>query len=358
MTPGELHRRSVEAGFDDDPAQRAVVARLDALHARLGADAGAGVLQRFARRLGRRQAPIRGLYLWGGVGRGKTYLMDLLVRSSPEDASVRLHFHRFMQRVHEDLGRFSGRADPLRDVADAFADEARLLCFDEFFVADIGDAMILGELLGHLFARRVTLVATSNVEPARLYENGLQRRRFLPAIDLIARHCDIVALDGDTDYRLRVLRRAEIYRAAGDAAGLEGSFRELCPGGAEADVDLAVNGRPIRARRRADDVAWFDFAAVCDGPRSQNDYIELARVFHAVVVSDIPVFTPATEDQARRFISLIDEFYDRNVKMLLSAHAPVESLYQGERHRFEFERTRSRIVEMQGDDYLGRTHLA
>ena len=355
VNPGELHRRNIDAGFDADPAQLAVVERLDALHRRLAGDAPSR--SGLGRLLARRRAPVRGMYLWGSVGRGKTYLMDLLHESAPGDR-LRLHFHRFMQRVHAELRRLAGKSDPLRDVADGIADEARLLCFDEFFVSDIGDAMILAELLNHLFERRVTLVATSNVEPSLLYENGLQRRRFLPAIRLIERHCEVVAMEGDLDFRLRVLRKSEIYRAAADDAGLERSFRELCPGVAEPDAELQVHGRSIRARQRGEDVVWFEFTEICDGPRSQNDYIELAREFHAVVVSGIPVFTPTTEDQARRFISLIDEFYDRNVKMLFSAAAPVEQLYQGERLAFEFQRTESRIIEMQGEEYLARTHRA
>ena len=355
MTPGELHRRNIDAGFDADPAQLAVVERLDALHMRLAAGSAPG--RGLGRLLARRRAPVRGMYLWGSVGRGKTYLMDLLHESAPGDR-LRLHFHRFMQRVHAELGRLAGRPDPLRDVADGIATEARLLCFDEFFVSDIGDAMILAELLGHLFERRVTLVATSNVAPSHLYENGLQRRRFLPAIRLIEQNCDVVAMAGEVDFRLRVLRQSEIYRSATDEAGLARSFRELCPGAAERDARLQVNGRSILARQRGKDVVWFEFGEICDGPRSQNDYIEIAREFHAVVVSGVPVFTPATEDQARRFISLIDEFYDHNVKMLFSAHAPVERLYQGERLGFEFRRTESRIIEMQGEEYLGRTHRA
>jgi len=350
-----LHRRNIKAGFDSDPAQLAVVERLDALHRQLARDASSR--RGLSRLLVRRRAAVRGMYLWGSVGRGKTYLMDLLHESAPEDG-LRLHFHRFMQRVHAELGRLAGKSDPLRDVADGIAAEARLLCFDEFFVADIGDAMILAELLSHLFERRVTLVATSNVAPSLLYENGLQRRRFLPAIQLIERHCDVVAMEGELDFRLRVLRKSEIYRSASDEDGLERSFRELCPGPAERDARLWINGRSILARQRGEDVVWFEFPEICDGPRSQNDYIELAREFHAVVVSDIPVFTPTTEDQARRFVSLIDEFYDHNVKMLFSAHAPVERLYQGERLAFEFQRTESRVIEMQGEEYLARTHKA
>jgi cell division protein ZapE len=268
-----------------------------------------------------------------------------------------------MQRVHRELTQLSGRADPLETVADNLAGEARVLCFDEFFVSDIGDAMLLGELLSHLFDRGVALVATSNIAPHSLYENGLQRRRFLPAIESIERHTEVLNLDGGTDYRLRLLEQAETYHAPLDSraeALLAERFSALAPdhSAVEVDVDLEIEGRLIRCRRSADDVSWFDFAALCAGPRSQNDYIELARLYHAVLVSDVPIFDPRHEDQARRFISLVDEFYDHNVKLILSAAAPVEELYQGERLAFEFERTRSRLLEMRSHDYLARTHRA
>jgi cell division protein ZapE len=268
-----------------------------------------------------------------------------------------------MHRVHRDLTRVSGRRNPLERVATGLANEARVLCFDEFFVSDIGDAMILGELLTHLFVRGVTLVATSNVAPRSLYENGLQRRRFIPAIETIERNTDVINVDGGVDYRLRLLEQAETYHTPLDEraeAFLAERFAALAPDHAsvEVDCDLDIEGRPIRCRRSGDDVAWFDFTALCDGPRSQNDYIELARLYHAVIVSDVPVFTASSEDRARRFISLVDEFYDRNVKLILSAEAPAETLYRGERLTFEFERTRSRLLEMRSHEYLARTHLA
>jgi len=367
MTPIEQYVACLTLpGFVDDPAQRHAAQRLTDLRQRLLA--ARAVEQSLAWRLkarlvGAGREPVTGLYMWGGVGRGKTFLMDLFFECLPFPEKLRTHFHRFMQRVHRELTRLTGREDPLEVVANDLAAEARVLCFDEFFVADIGDAMLLGELLGHLFDRGVALVATSNIPPDMLYENGLQRRRFLPAIEALQRHTEVLNVDGGTDHRLRLLTQAETYHAPIDARAdelLAERFGALAPdhSSIEENVDLEIEGRSIRCRRCADDVAWFDFGALCDGPRSQNDYIELARLYHAVLVSDVPVFGRRQEDQARRFISLVDEFYDHNVKLIVSAAAPVERLYQGERLAFEFERTKSRLLEMRSHEYLGRTHRA
>lgn len=364
MTPQQLYQRSLaQQGMTPDPAQEQAVAALDDLQQRLLAEPPRkSLLERLLPGLRRqRLEPVRGLYMWGGVGRGKTWLMDLFYESLPFEAKLRVHFHRFMRRVHQDLRSLAGQRNPLLGVADRFAADARVLCFDEFFVSDITDAMILGELLDALFARGVTLVATSNIPPRELYKDGLQRRRFLPAIDLLERHTEVLNVDGGTDYRLRSLERAEIYHTPLDAAAdisLAASFDSLAPGVASEGEVLEIEGRPIRSRRLADDVVWFDFAALCAGPRSQNDYIELAREFHAVLLSDVPQFTARIEDQARRFISLVDEFYDRGVKLILSAAVPLEELYAGERLRFEFERTRSRLLEMQSREYLAQHHRA
>ena len=356
------HERNLASGYVDDPDQRRVIQALDRVACEL-IESATKKRSVFGRLLGTvgRQVAVRGLYVWGGVGRGKTYLMDLFFEWLPIERKKRMHFHRFMQRVHADLRRFAGQANPLERVADRFADEAIVICFDEFFVSDIGDAMIMGELFNHLFDRRVALVATSNVEPKRLYENGLQRRRFLPTIDLIEAHCEILHMGGDVDYRLRVLREARLFRVmthGEDASGaLLKDFAALAPGGYEdRELTIEINGRFIDAVRQADDVIWFDFTAICETPRSQSDYIELARLFHTVVVADIPVLDGAREDAARRFISLVDEFYDRNVKLLVSSHAAVEDLYAGERLEFEFERTRSRLIEMQSEAYLMSEH--
>ena len=360
-TPSTAHERNrALRNFAHDPAQAAALRQLDALHRQLGRRHAPRRWSNLLKARPWREPPrIGGLYLWGGVGRGKTYLMDLFFECLPFEAKLRLHFHRFMLRVHDDLRRFAGAPNPLSRVADDMAREARVLCFDEFFVSDIGDAMILGELVGALFDRGVTLVATSNVEPRHLYENGLQRRRFLPAIERIEAHMKVLHLDGGADYRLRVLSDADIYHWPATPAAeerLAECFAALAPQPPRDAETLEVNGRALQTRRTTDDVAWFDFAELCEGPRSQNDYIELSREFHAVVVSGVPVFDPAREDAARRFIGLIDELYDRNVKLVLSAEADIGDLYRGERLHAEFERTASRLREMQSLDYLGRSH--
>lgn len=361
MTPVEKYQQLLaDSQFYEDPEQRRVVDLLEALFQILKARGKQrqGLLSRFGRKS---QVPVMGLYLWGGVGRGKTMLMDLFYECLPAGGRMRMHFHRFMHRVHQDLTELSGTSDPLRIVADRIASETSVICFDEFFVADIGDAMILGELFEQLFSRGITLVATSNVAPDFLYENGLQRRRFLPAIEAIKLHTRVHCLDSETDYRLRVLERAEIYHVPLDAAAersLSESFFALAPEKPQEKVSLSIANRTIKARMVADDVAWFDFAELCEGPRSQNDYIELSRIFHAVLISNVRRFSGRDEDAARRFISLVDEFYDHNVKLILSADADIEDLYAGERLRFEFERTKSRLLEMQSHEYLARTHLA
>jgi len=294
------------------------------------------------------------------VGRGKTWLMDAFFESLPFQQKLRLHFHRFMHEVHERLSALKDRQDPLREVAEQFRSRARVICFDEFFVSDITDAMLLGRLFQHLFARGVTLVATSNVAPDELYRNGLQRERFLPAIRLLKQHTQVLNVDGGTDYRLRHMQAAELFRVpAGPQAdeALAGIFGHLV-GHLQASAEaLEINGRSIPVRRHADGVAWFDFDALCTGARSQDDYIEIARGFHTVLLSDIPVLTRDTEDAARRFIALVDEFYDRRVKLAASAMAPIADLYTGTRLVFEFQRTRSRVQEMQSREYLSAAHL-
>lgn len=345
-----------------DASQEAALALLQSLHEALTGYVvpKPGLLSRW---LGPAQpAPgIRGLYFWGGVGRGKTFLMDLFYEELSFSEKRRLHFHRFMREVHRQLRDLQGQADPLKKIAANFAKQSRVLCFDEFFVSDITDAMLLAGLLQELFARGVTLVATSNVEPDQLYENGLQRRKFLPAIALIKQHTQVHHMDGGIDYRLRVLESAEIYHYPLDAsaeAGLADAFQRLSPDEGRDDVILNIEGRDIRTRRCGDGVVWFDFEAICDGPRSQNDYIELAQLFQTVLVGKVPCFSEKQENQARRFISLVDEFYDRNVKLILSAETAIVDLYQGSLLAFEFRRTESRLQEMQSHDYLGREHRA
>lgn len=355
--PSALYAQGAADGrWDDDPAQRAVLPSLDRIRAGLLAAQSGGWRRWFG---GRAHADMRGLYLWGAVGRGKTFLADLLVESLPSNLVLRLHFHRCMGRVQAQLKSLEGRADPLRDVAAAFAAETKLLCLDEFFVSDIGDAMILAGLLEHLFALGVTLVTTSNIEPEGLYRDGLQRARFLPAIALLERHCEVRELVSPQDYRLRALTRAGVYfTPMGEHAEheLAACFARIAPGVHRVDAAIRINDRDIPIRRRGDGAVWFDFSALCEGPRAVADYIDLAQRFNTVLISNVPQFTPQTEDAARRFVNLVDEFYDRGVKLVLSAATPVTELYDGERLRAEFVRTESRLIEMQGAQYLAAVH--
>ncbi len=357
-TPGALYARGVADGrWQDDAAQRAALAHLDRIQAELIAAEDSS----WWRRRLRSTPPTRGLYLWGSVGRGKTFLMDLFLESLPFEAKLRLHFHRFMGRVHAELNRLKGHEDPLVAVAAHFAAQARVFCLDEFFVTDIGDAMILGNLLKHLFARGVALVTTSNIEPALLYKDGLQRERFLPAIALIEQNCEVVELLSHQDYRLRALTDAGVYfTPLGDAAerALTACFERIAPGTRRPEPTIDINGREIAVKRRAAGVIWFDFAALCEGPRAVADYIEIGQSFNTVLISDVPQFSAdaTREDAARRFINLVDEFYDHGVNLVLSAAAAPHELYRGRRLINEFARTESRLIEMQSAEYLAAAH--
>ncbi|MDG2017837.1 MAG: cell division protein ZapE [Porticoccaceae bacterium] len=353
-------------GFVADNAQKRAVDLLDSLYHRLMAvksrEKDDSLIIRITHFIKKPQKfPEYGLYMWGGVGRGKTYLMDSFYESLPFESKLRIHFHRFMRRVHSDLSVFKGYANPLEKVADKISSETDIICFDEFFVSDIADAMILGTLFEALFARGVCLVATSNIAPEKLYQNGLQRQRFLPAIDLIEKHCQVVNVDGGTDYRLRALTNTSLYHSPlgheSDIA-IADIFETLTVNDKSIirDSEISVNGRAIPVMAMTSDVIWFDFLAICDGPRSQNDYIDLACEFHAVVVCNVPILNAEREDSARRFINLVDEFYDRNVKLAISAQRPLEQLYQGNKLAFEFERTQSRLIEMQSLEFLSLPH--
>jgi len=363
-TPFERYLRDLESGnFVRDESQENAVRELQDLYNRLlshTANQKRGLMSRLFGGASK-VVPEQGLYFLGGVGRGKTYLMDNFFESLPFEDKMRAHFHRFMRRIHEYLKQFKGEKNPLEKVADRIAGETRVICFDEFFVSDITDAMILGTLLSHLFQRGVTLVATSNIVPDGLYEDGLQRQRFLPAIALLNTHCKVVNVDGGVDYRLRALEKAEIYHSPLDAAAeqaLTSAFSSLVPAVEEVrnNMNIKIEGRKIPSLSVGEDVVWFDFSALCDGPRSQNDYIEIAREFHAVLVSNVPQLTSQMEDQARRFINMVDEFYDRGVKLIISAAVELQDIYVGSRLAFEFERARSRLLEMQSREYLARPH--
>lgn len=364
-TPLQRYQQDLQqSGFSEDAAQRRAVEKLESLHHRLVAAESKRQqgLSKLLRRVGlANTAPEQGLYFWGGVGRGKTYLMDIFYEGLPFERKMRVHFHRFMRRVHEELKTLQQQKNPLDIVAKRLADEARIICFDEFFVSDITDAMILASLLDGLFKNGVSLVATSNIVPDGLYKDGLQRARFLPAIALLNQHTEVVNVDGGTDYRLRLLEQAELYHYPLDAEAdisLRASFESLVPDINEVveNLVLDIGGRGIKSRCHAEDVVWFDFKDLCDGPRSQNDYIDIAMEYHEVLLSDIPELTEKKEDQARRFINLVDEFYDRSVKLIVSAEKPIHELYSGRRLVFEFERTQSRLLEMQSREYLARPH--
>lgn len=303
---------------------------------------------------------IKGLYFWGGVGRGKTYLMDLFYQCLPKERKMRMHFHRFMVMVNKRLNAQENFKNPLKRVALSLAQEVDIICFDEFFITDIGDAMILAGLLETLFNTGVTLIATSNIEPQRLYENGLQRENFLPAIKLIEQHTKVVNVDGGIDYRLRSLEQAEIYHSPlgreSENIMLE-SFKSLSVGlNTITDGTIEIQGREILCRYRTEDLVWFDFENICGSPRSPADYIEIAQLFHTVLISDIPQLEGYSDDKARRFVSLVDEFYDHKVKLIISGASLLENIYQGHDLRLLFERTKSRLLEMQSREYLALEH--
>ena len=355
--PLSRYRALVEEGrLQPDPAQERIAGLLQRCHDRLAADHRRPWWQRL-----RPRAAIPGIYLHGGVGRGKTLLMNLFAAGLADSAIPvwRTHFHRFMDDIHGQLGQLGGRRDPLRLIGRRMAARVRVLCLDEFQVSDIGDAMILGELLNTLFERRLTLITTSNTAPDDLYADGLQRERFLPAIDALKTHCRVRPMEGREDYRLRELSRHPVYYHPDNADSekqLLAEFDALARGEVVSTSPLTIRGRTVEPRRRAGSIVWFDFDTLCAGPRSSADYIELARCFSTVFISAVPRMDDSTNDPARRFIHLVDECYDRSVKLVLLAAVPLAELYVGQRLAGPFERTRSRLTEMQSRDYLARAH--
>jgi cell division protein ZapE len=309
-----------------------------------------------------KRTSVQGLYLWGGVGRGKTYLMDTFFDALPTQNKLRAHFHRFMHQLHHDLGELKGVQDPLLTIAKKMAKQYQVICFDEFFVSDITDAMLLGTLFQALFKEGVVLVATSNIIPDELYKNGLQRVRFLPAIALINQHCRILNVDSGIDYRLRTLEQAEIYHHPLDAqadVNLQQYFKQLAPESEVFTQALEIDGRKIAIRQHSQGVLLVDFRALCDGPRSQRDYMEIARLYHTVLLSGLVQMgaQQTGDDIARRFLAVVDEFYERNVKLIISAQVSLEQIYTQGQLEFEFRRCRSRLIEMQSHDYLALEHL-
>lgn len=328
--------------------------------ARLESDLGKRV-SRGLRSLFNRPAVLRGIYLCGPVGRGKTFIMDAYYGFSGEPRKQRIHFHTFMRQVHTRMRDLQGQQNPLRLVARRIAEETRLLCLDEFHVTDIGDAMILSGLLSGLFAEGVAVVTTSNDVPDQLYAHGLQRARFLPAIEVIKANLEYVTLLGPTDYRLRHLEKAGVFHSpldANAARAMEGAFAELTGGEPRQPVTLEVEERPLHALAVGDGVAWFSFQELCETARATADYIELARRFHTVLIDGVPRMTADSKEPMRRFTWLVDEFYDRRVNLVLSAECSLPELFSALADLPGVARTQSRLIEMQSHDYLGHPHLS
>ncbi|MGO1246897.1 MAG: cell division protein ZapE [Oceanisphaera sp.] len=365
MTPSARYHADLRRDdFVADSAQAEAVAHLqrlfDDLQTRPPAPPKLSWWQKMAGHRPPANPAITGLYFWGGVGRGKTYLMDTFYQCLPFDNKLRIHFHHFMLRVHQELKSLKGQSDPLKVVAARLAQQTQIICFDEFFVSDITDAMILGTLFEYLFAHEVILVATSNIPPDELYKNGLQRARFLPAIELIKQRCEVVNVDSGIDHRLRTLTQAEIYHAPLDEQArhnLESYFVRLSQGASRWEQDIEVNHRSLTTLAEGDGVLYIDFQQLCCSARSQNDYIELAQRYSAVLLANVLQMNSDTDDAARRFIAMVDEFYERHVKLIMSAEVEMEQLYSGGRLSFEFKRCLSRLTEMQSHEYLALEHL-
>ena len=351
------YRQALESGeFAPDAAQAEAVAALEHVWQDLVAryKASKKAFGRF-----RRHGSANGVYMWGGVGRGKTWLMDQFFESLPFRRKLRMHFHHFMQRVHQELNQLTGQRNPLDTVADLIYRHAVVICFDEFFVTNVTDAMILSDLFQKLFSRGVTLVATSNIAPDGLYLNGIHRDRFVPTIELIKQHCQVLNVDSGTDYRLRVLQQSQMFKSPLNLVSkqwLEQCFAQLTQGQSVRHDPIIINQRQVEVVASSHDVLWCEFSELCLKPRSPADFIEIANQFNTVLMADVPHLTDVLSDGTRRFIYLVDEFYDRRVKLLLTSADDILQLYQGSQMAFEIKRTRSRLLEMQSEDYLHREH--
>lgn len=356
-SPAQRYADALSSGeFMPDEEQGAAIQALDEVWQQL--------IQRYdlARKpFGRFRQPAvpNGVYMWGGVGRGKTWLMDQFFDAVPFRRKMRLHFHHFMQRVHQELNSLKGQRDPLDTVADRIYAEAVVICFDEFFVSNVTDAMILSDIFQKLFDRGITLIATSNIAPDGLYKNGIHRDRFLPAIELVKKKCTVLNVDAGVDYRLRVLKQAHLYLSPlthDSELWLAKRFEALTQCQRFSEEPITVNERLIEVRGHTEEVLWCDFAELCMKPRSPADYIELANTYGTILLGKIPSLNDNIADATRRLIYLVDEFYDRRVKLIVTAQQSIIELYQGEKLAFEIERTRSRLLEMQSDDYLQAEH--
>lgn len=358
MTPLQRYQAAIATDeFNHDPIQEKAMTYLDDVYHQLieNSKEKKGLFGFFKSQ----PVPPKGLYMWGGVGRGKTWMMDMFFESVPLQRKMRMHFHHFMQRVHKELNKLQGSSDPLEKVADIIHDEAVLICFDEFFVSNVSDAMILGDLFTMLFKRGITLVATSNIEPSGLYKDGLHRDRFMPAVTELEKHTTVMNIDSGIDYRLRLLQQAELYKSPltkENSHWLANRFVSLANNQKISKEPITINGREIKINARTKTVLYCDFRQLCMEPRSANDFIEISNNFSTVLVDNVPELTDVLRDPTRRFIYLVDEFYDRRVKLLVRAEQSILDLYQGEKLAFEIERTRSRLLEMQSEDYLKLEH--
>ncbi|OAV23841.1 putative ATPase [Moraxella catarrhalis] len=360
QTPLERYQAALATGdFSEDAVQLAAVTYMDNLYHEIikSQDSSGGGW--FSSLFKSKPVMPKGLYMWGGVGRGKTWMMDMFYESLPIKRKMRMHFHHFMQRVQRELVALQGQADPLKKVADIIHQEAVVICFDEFFVSNVSDAMILGDLFSMLFDRGITLVATSNIEPSGLYKNGIHRDRFLPAIAQVEKHTTVMNIDAGIDYRLRLLKQAKLYSSplTDDTKDwLSERFDTLAGGQTISTSPIVIGGRNIDVIKRTETMLLADFRALCMQPRSAADFIEIANDFDTVMVDNVPALNDTLMDPTRRFIYLVDEFYDRRVKLLIRAEQSILTLYQGEKLAFEIERTRSRLLEMQSEEYLAEEH--
>jgi len=361
QTPIQLYNQYLATReFKPDPQQKQAISHLQRIHDELAASQKPHFLNKW---LPKKRKSIHGLYMWGSVGIGKTWLMDIFYQTLPTDKKIRMHFHRFMQQVHEQLKTLQGQADPLMHLAKKLAAQTQIICLDEFLVTDIVDAMILANLLRALFAEGITLVTTSNTAPDDLYPNGFQREYFLEAVKILKQRLTVLHLTTANDYRLRVLEQAGIYhypldRTAEDC--MRNSFKQLT--GIEViplqPESLFIEGRNISVIAQVNQVVWFEFSILCNVPRSQLDYLQIARCFHTVLLSNVPKIEPQQDNVARYLINLVDIFYDAKVKLIISAAVPIAELYTEGRLVNEFKRTQSRLLEMQSFDYLKMPHLA
>ncbi|EJO37231.1 cell division protein ZapE [Acinetobacter radioresistens] len=357
VSPAERYSQALSSGqFLPDEAQAQAVQELDRVWHELihRYKASKKAFRRF-----RRQTAPRGVYMWGGVGRGKTWLMDQFFESIPFRRKLRMHFHHFMQHVHRELNKLSGQRNPLDLVADQIYKDAVIICFDEFFVSNVTDAMILSDLFQKLFQRGITLVATSNIAPDGLYKNGIHRDRFLPTIEMVKKNCVVLNVDAGVDYRLRVLKQAQLFKAPLSHEAqqwIARRFSALTQTQVQSQESIIINNRIVETIGHTEDVLWCEFSELCLKPRSPSDFIEIANIYNTVLVSNVPHLTDQINDATRRFIYLVDEFYDRGVKLLLTSQDDIINIYQGEKLAFEIERTRSRLLEMQSDEYLHSEH--